>query len=125
MRDAVFEAAGGEFVLCMDCHVLIVPGALSRLLAYMKNTARAKDLLQGPLVRDDLISLSTHFQTAWRGGMFGHWGTDARASDLDGAPFDIPMEGLGLSSVFASSAFRQLRPKLISALTWAPRWQTP
>ena len=34
IRDWVFQEAGGEFVLCIDCHVFLVPGALQRLLEY-------------------------------------------------------------------------------------------
>ena len=34
VRDGVFEEADSEFVLCMDCHVFIVSGAIKRLLGY-------------------------------------------------------------------------------------------
>lgn len=53
-------------------------------------------LLQGPLLDDDLTNFSTHFEPAWRGGMFGHWVSDDRAKEVDAQPFDIPMQGLGL-----------------------------
>jgi len=29
VRDAVFEEATGEFVMCMDCHVFLEPGAIA------------------------------------------------------------------------------------------------
>lgn len=96
IRDAVFAEAGGEFVLCMDSHVFFVPGALRRLIAYMHEQPQTRDLLQGPLVYDDLKTFSTHFDPEWRAGMYGAWATDPRGQDPDGAPFDIPMQGLGV-----------------------------
>ncbi|MGC8107669.1 glycosyltransferase, partial [Salmonella enterica] len=30
VRDWVFRLAQGKYVLCLDCHVLIAPGALTR-----------------------------------------------------------------------------------------------
>jgi hypothetical protein len=96
IKNAVFVNAGGEFVLCMDSHVFFVPGALKRLIAYMRAQPETRDLLQGPLVYDDLKTFSTHFDPVWRGGMYGTWGTDPRGLDPDGEPFDIPMQGMGV-----------------------------
>ncbi len=96
IRDAVFAEAGGEFVLCMDSHVFFVPGALRRLIAYMRARPETRDLLQGPLVYDDLTTISTHFDPVWRAGMYGTWATDPRGQDPDGEPFEIPMQGLGV-----------------------------
>jgi glycosyltransferase involved in cell wall biosynthesis len=96
VRDLIFAEASGEFVLCMDCHVLIVPGALHRLLQYCKDNSCSRDLLQGPLIYNNLSSTSTHFQPVWRAGMYGVWGTDERGVDTDAEPFDIPMQGLGV-----------------------------
>ena len=96
IRDMVFAEAGGEFVLCMDSHVFFVPGALRRLIAYMRARPETRDLLQGPLVYDDLKTFSTHFDPEWRAGMYGTWATDPRGQDPDGEPFEIPMQGLGV-----------------------------
>ncbi|HHB76536.1 MAG TPA: glycosyltransferase, partial [Desulfobulbus sp.] len=79
IRDRIFAEASGDFVLCMDCHVLIVPGALARLLAYFDKHPLCNDLLQGPLLNDDLRTMSTHFAQTWQGGMFGVWAYDNRA----------------------------------------------
>jgi hypothetical protein len=94
VRDCVFSEAGGQ--LCMDCHVFIVPGAMQRLLAYLTAHDESRDLLQGPLLYDDLNAIATHFRPAWRSGMFGCWDMDVRGRDPDAPPFDIPMQGLGL-----------------------------
>ncbi len=96
VKDFVFEEAVGEFILCMDCHVLVVPGALKRLVDYLDAHKATSDLLQGPLVYDDLTTISTHLGTEWRGGMYGCWAYDERGSDPEGEPFDIPMQGMGL-----------------------------
>ena len=96
VREHVFTEASGTFVLCMDAHVFLVPGALRRLLQYLQTNSETSDLLQGPLLGDDLKALSTHFEPKWRDGMFGSWAFDERGRDPDGAPFEVPMQGLGV-----------------------------
>jgi hypothetical protein len=96
VRDVVFEHASCDIVLCMDPHVLIVPGALSRLLDYFQATPSSRDLVQGPLLYDDLRSTSTHFEPQWRGGMYGIWASDPRGTDPNAPPFEISMQGLGV-----------------------------
>lgn len=101
VRDFVFAEARGDNVLCMDCHVLLAPRAVGRLLRYFQDNPDTQDLLQGPMVSDNLVAIATHFDPVWRKGMFGVWGTDARGEDPDAPPFEIPMQGLG---VFACRA---------------------
>uniref|UniRef100_UPI004056BA0E glycosyltransferase family 2 protein n=1 Tax=Candidatus Electronema sp. TaxID=2698783 RepID=UPI004056BA0E len=95
-RNAIFAHAVGDHVLCMDCHVLLVPGALRRLADYFAACPDSPDLLQGPLLHDDLRTISTHFEPVWRDGMYGVWGHDPRGDDPAGESFDIPMQGVGL-----------------------------
>src|SRR5271169_5631483 len=54
IRDIVFREADAAFVLCVDCHILFVAGALRRLLDYLIANPDTPDLLQGPLLYDDL-----------------------------------------------------------------------
>ena len=54
------------------------------------------DLLQGPLMYDDLHRIATHMEPRWRAGMYGVWECDPRAADPAADGFDIPMHGLGL-----------------------------
>jgi len=96
IRNRVFEEAAGEFVLCMDCHVFIVPGALKRLLDYFSSHGDTRDLLQGPLLRDDLKRVYTHFRPEWRSGMFGVWDDNGLASNPDAPPYEVTMQGMGL-----------------------------
>jgi hypothetical protein len=96
VRQVLFDEACGETVMCIDSHVFIVPGAIDRLLAYLDANPGTSDLLQGPLIYDNLEKLATHFHPQWRAGMYGYWEMDERGAELDAPPFDIPMQGLGL-----------------------------
>lgn len=95
-REQVFKEASGEFVVCMDCHVFLAPGSVRRLLDYFEANPETNDLLQGPMLRDDLVNVATHFHPGWREGMYGYWDSDARGHDPESPPFEIPMQGLGL-----------------------------
>jgi hypothetical protein len=94
-RNAVFEEANAEYVLCIDCHVLLAPGSLRRLIDYFDSHPDTPDLLQGPLIYDDLRTFSSHMNPTWSCGMYGVWGTDPRAADPAAEPFEIQMQGLG------------------------------
>jgi hypothetical protein len=96
IRNVVFEEASSPFVLCIDSHVLIVPGALLKLIAYFEADPDSADLLQGPMIHDDLRKIVTHMEPRWRGGMFGTWESDPRGTDPAAPSFEIPMHGLGL-----------------------------
>jgi len=96
VRDLLFREAMGEFVLCIDCHILFPAGALGRLLAYLRQRPASIDLFQGPLVSEALEPLATHFKPLWSQGMYGQWGMDDRGKDIDAAPFEIDMQGLGV-----------------------------
>ena len=95
-KNRVFAEARGEAVLCLDSHVLLAPGAIARLKAYYRDHPDSIDLLQGPLVYDDLRTMSTHFDPVWRGQMWGIWGTDPRGLDPEGEPFEIWGQGMGV-----------------------------
>ncbi len=92
VRDLVFREARGEIVLCMDSHVLVTPGGIDALLEFFDENPLSPDLVQGPLHWDDHASSSTHMEPTWNEGFFGVW----KHRESDGAPFDIPMQGLGL-----------------------------
>lgn len=96
-RQRVFEAAETEYVLCMDSHVFIEPGALGKLLAYFDARPDCGDLLQGPILSDNLqYVMATHMEPVWSDGMFGTWAVDERGRSPDAEPFEIPSQGLGL-----------------------------
>jgi len=97
-RDRVFREARGEAVLCCDSHVLFAPGAIAALKAYYRAHPGCIDLVQGPMLYDDLRSLSTHLEPVWREHFWGIWATDPRGEDPGGEAFAIPMQGLGAFS---------------------------
>jgi hypothetical protein len=96
VRDIVFREANADFVLCVDSHVLFAPGALTRLMEYIDANPDSRDLLQGPLLYDDLKHISTHMEPKWNFGMYGVWATDERAVTPDAPPIEIEMHGLGV-----------------------------
>ena len=97
-RDEVFHQARGEFVLCIDSHVLLEPGALENLLDYYRQNPETKDLLQGPCVAEDGRLHGTHQRPQWGGGSWGIWSHDPRGEDPSGKPFEVWQQGMGLFS---------------------------
>ncbi len=95
-RQRLFEEARGRWVLCIDSHVFLFPGALARLKAYLRANPDSRDLLSGPLRYDPLHYGPTQFKDSWGAGMWGQWDTDPRGDDSDGPPFEIWAMGLGL-----------------------------
>lgn len=77
-RELVFRLAEGEAVLCLDCHVLVAPGALRRLLQFYDANPDCRDLLHGPLLFDNGYLAATHMDPVWRSEMLGVWGVDPR-----------------------------------------------
>lgn len=74
-KNQVFEQARGEFVLCLDSHVLLKHGTIAKLIDWYDRHPNCNDLISGPLIYDDLINTSTHFDDVWRGEMWGIWGS--------------------------------------------------
>lgn len=112
VRDFVFHEASTDYVMCMDSHVFIVPGAIRKLIDYFDQNPGTPDLLQGPLINDNLQEINTHFEPAWREGMYGFWSCDERGVDPDGEAFDIPMQGLGLAAC-RKSAWQGYNPRFM------------
>ena len=97
LRDKIFSLANTDYVLVMDCHVLIEPGAIKKLLDFYDSKKDNGNLLQGPLLYDDLTTVSTHFDlSTWGEHMWGRWSLDKRGQDKNAEPFEIPAQGLGL-----------------------------
>jgi hypothetical protein len=89
-RDLVFQKASGEYVLCMDCHVLLTAGSLTRLIEFW-NGNPGKDIVGGPIFMDNLMTYGTHFDDVWGGGMWGVWAVAWRCPcGLIFCPRDVP-----------------------------------
>ncbi len=101
IKGKIFDIAETEYVLVMDSHVLLEPGSLKKLLDYYDKGLDNGNLLQGPLLYDDLCNVSTHFDFSskeWSGYMWGTWATDSRGKKSSSKPFTIPGNGMGLFS---------------------------
>ena len=90
-RDEVFRQASGEWVLCIDSHVMIHPGAVAAFRAWAEVYGGA-DLYHGPMLYDNLVDMADAMNDEWRGHMWGTW----RSGLCQQEPYDIPMHGLGL-----------------------------
>jgi hypothetical protein len=98
LKSKVFEYAETPYVMSVDCHVMLAPGSIQKLLDFYDAGKDGGNLLQGPLLYDDMQSVSTHFDLNWRGQMWGTWGTDDRGKDPNAEPFEIPAQGMGCFS---------------------------
>ncbi len=96
-RDEIFKNANGKYTICMDCHVIFPSGAIDSLLKYYEDNPDCKNIVQGPMLYDNIKSYATHFKPIWNQHMYGVWDTDARSCQK-GEPFEIPMMGLGVFS---------------------------
>ena len=97
-KDQVFRVAKGEYVLCIDSHIMFPPEALKKLINFYKSNPDCEDIITGPLLYDDHVNVSTHFTDVWSGEMWGQWGTDDRGRNPDNSPFEVKANGCGLLS---------------------------
>lgn len=103
------QYATGEYVLIMDSHVLLGPGAIDSLMKYYEEHPDTKNLIHGTLMYDDFRTMSTSFKPGWSGHMYGTWQFDEEFHQHK--PFEIQMSGMGLFS-FKKEHFPQLNPDL-------------
>jgi hypothetical protein len=114
VRDLVFREANADIVMCVDSHILVLPGAVKALLGYFDRNPDSLDIVQGPLVDETLSTIiGTHFDPVWSGGMWGRWGVDERVERPAGDPFEIQMQGLGLFAC-RREAWPGINPRLRS-----------
>lgn len=74
-RDKIFEHATAPYVVVMDCHVMLHHNSLLRLLKWFERNPDNVDLIHGPMIYDDLNTVSTHLGDQFRAGMRGTWGS--------------------------------------------------
>ena len=113
VRDLVFRETDADVVCCVDSHVLLAPGALAALRDWFDEHPDSLDLVQGPLLYDDLLieRAVTHLEPTWGAGMFGQWARDPRLDEANGEPFEIAMQGLGVFACLRR-AWPGLNPRL-------------
>ena len=97
VRNEIFANAKGKYSISMDCHVMFAPNSIDSLLDYYAKNPDCKNLVQGPMLYDNITACSTHFNPTWGGDMYGQWGCDKESLEKN-EPFSIPMHGLGVFS---------------------------
>lgn len=73
LRTRLFDMAETPYVLCMDSHVMLAPGALRQLIDGLDAGRDEGNLLQGPMLADNMNIMATHMAHVWRAGMLGIW----------------------------------------------------
>lgn len=96
-RDYVFQFAKTPYVMCIDSHVMVQPGAIKKLIQYYDDNPFCNNLLQGPLLDDDMQPFANCMEPKWDYNMYGTWLNDTSKNDAD-KPYEIDMMGLGLFS---------------------------
>jgi hypothetical protein len=96
VKEVVFREAVGDYVLCIDCHVLIAPGGIKALIHYFEQNPESGDLVQGILLNDNLKVGSTHQNPKWIKGIFGKWGAPIAISEFPKQLIEIPFSLMAL-----------------------------
>jgi glycosyltransferase involved in cell wall biosynthesis len=86
-RNRIFEIAKGEFVLCMDSHVLLKQG-------FFRNDPIGDGLTQGPIRWNSFNGYATEWINRWGRNMWGVW--KETVFKLPAKPFEIWGQGLGI-----------------------------
>lgn len=96
VKGKIFDHATGEYVLCLDSHVLLLAGSLDILRNYLCWKRPEKELIHGPLYNERNKLIATHMDPVWRGNMLGVWGTRKQDFTDESDSFEIPQSGMGL-----------------------------
>jgi len=104
----IVKHAQGDVILGLDCHVLLQRGFIAAMMEYWASNADSTDMLTGPLIYNDLKSLSVKMEPRWRGHDFGCWASDDEAMN-EGVPFQVWMQGMGCFS-FLRKNFPVINP---------------
>lgn len=93
VKGEIFNHASGDYVLCVDSHVLLLAGALDELRNYLCWKNPDKELIHGPLYNENNKIIATHMDPVWRGNMLGIWAVKSLG---DAISAEIPQSGMGL-----------------------------
>lgn len=96
IRNVVFERAQGEYVLCIDCHVLLEEGAIDAFFQHYEENPDCDALIHGPMAVDSRHTATCKMIPEWGGYMFGRWGDQVPLENLPDEKFEIPGHGMGL-----------------------------
>lgn len=96
VKNKVFEYAQGEYVMCIDSHVLLERGTVERLLNFLDELPDSEkdNLFSGPLKHSN-NGLSSSYKEQWRGEMWGIWDKDPNILNSE-VPVEAWANGCGL-----------------------------
>ena len=95
-RNLGFSVASGEIVMCIDSHVVLLPGAIDAVLKFYRENPDFDGLVHGPMLYDQYASHASSMTDTWGAEMWGQWQADEQARDPDSPPFEIQAMGMGL-----------------------------
>lgn len=97
-KGRIFDVATGQWVLVVDCHVILPTLTLDLFLGWiLQQPQDCRDLIHGPLIGDGGLDdiIGTEMRPGWGSLMYGQWHTDPIVHEsLE--PFEIQMHGCGL-----------------------------
>jgi hypothetical protein len=92
IRSELFNLATSDYVLVIDCHVLLNPDGADKLQQFLLEPI-TDDLYHGILVDHMGNDWASHMDPVWNELFFGKWTEKTRRDNI---PFEIPMHGMGL-----------------------------
>lgn len=96
-KNAVFNLASGDFVICMDSHTLLFPNSITLLRKWLtENWEDARNLIHGPMAYSSLVGFTYYYDARWRGNQWGTWGDTVDEEGLPNQPVEIDMGATGL-----------------------------
>lgn len=144
-KEEIFSHSRSDNVLICDCHVLFAPNAISSLISFFEKGKDEGNLIQGPLLSDDMKVIATHLKPTWGSGMFGQWDYNEKVKTEES--FEIPAQGMGVfackkqawvgfpskcsgfggEEFFIHEKFRQAGKKTVclSKFSWLHRFRRP
>lgn len=98
VRNKIFEIAEGDFVLCIDSHVMLWRDAIENLIQWVENNPlQATNLIQGPMVYGCGERIVLNWKPKWRANMWGIWGDTIKRKDMTiTEPYETEIMALGL-----------------------------
>ena len=105
-RWQIIKHSSFDYILILDCHVLLEPGAIDELISYYEKNPKTKNLIQGPMYDESFEWRSSHQKEVWENQFYGIFDISKEQLEKE-KPFEIPMMGLGMFS-FRKDSFPEV-----------------
>lgn len=94
-KNQVFVHAKGEIILCLDSHILLMPGSITALLEYFSSHPDTENLVQGPILINDHRLYFSCMADKWFNGFYGEWCIEDASESRQSEDREIKMQGMG------------------------------